>query len=387
MTIRHLRHAACALSLTALAAPFASESTVQVNFSGAGGTVSGPGASNVQQLFDDTLFSGMFVIRNLDPTGFTGTLSFDGESSDDGVEFLLHLSTLESVEAVILQTGPSSRSDEITASNGRIIVPRTASFTDTGGNTGFFGAGSVTFQDGVLVEFEYVIGAEALSSYDFLFERAGVDVSMEQITISSGAISVSSQFIADGADPNADTPYGLNPTGYSSDEADNTTTRFEASDPDLCTRIYAGNTCTGTDDPYNNETGLNPFVDGQDLHLFEIGDSDLATAVLVADSEMGSDDDGDGVDTSVDNCTIAPNPDQTDTDGDGYGNACDADFNNDCIVNVSDIPILRDLYGQPDNQADLTGDGFTNVPDLIRVRELFNAAPGPSPADPCVSGP
>ncbi|MBL8351850.1 MAG: PQQ-dependent sugar dehydrogenase, partial [Burkholderiaceae bacterium] len=44
---------------------------------------------------------------------------------------------------------------------------------------------------------------------------------------------------------------------------------------------------------------------------------------------MGSpDSDNDGFADNVDNCRSTPNPSQLDTDGDGIGNMCDADFNN-----------------------------------------------------------
>ncbi|MEM7082091.1 MAG: hypothetical protein AAF465_05115 [Pseudomonadota bacterium] len=270
MSIRKLQAFACALFLAAVG-PQSGAATVQINLEGAGGTVTGAGSAGLQSLFDDTLFSGMFIIRNFDPTGFTGTVSFDRQTSDAGVEFLLHLSTLESLEAAIFRTGPTSRSDEIGFPNGQILLPRTAQYTDLGGNTGFFGAGSVSFIDGVLVGFEYVIGPEALSSYDFLFQGAGLDVSLEEIVISSGIISIGSEFILDGADPNADTPYGLNTNGYLTPLTDNTTTRFEASDPGLCTQIYIGDFCLGIDDPLNNVAGLNPFVEGDDLYLYELG--------------------------------------------------------------------------------------------------------------------
>ena len=41
-----------------------------------------------------------------------------------------------------------------------------------------------------------------------------------------------------------------------------------------------------------------------------------------------SDTDGDGINDDADNCTLIPN-DACDTDRDGYGNACDADCDND----------------------------------------------------------
>lgn len=100
-----------------------------------------------------------------------------------------------------------------------------------------------------------------------------------------------------------------------------------------------------------------------------------------------------------DNCTDQFNPSQFDSDGDGYGNACDADINrelvearvpsgngNDCIVNVADLGVLRlaflstpsDENWNPD--ADLNADGIVNVQDLGIMRSLFFAPPGPSSA-------
>ncbi len=52
------------------------------------------------------------------------------------------------------------------------------------------------------------------------------------------------------------------------------------------------------------------------------------------------DSDLDGVCDVVDNCTTFANSDQTDTDLDHSGNACDADFNNDCIIDEED----QDLF-------------------------------------------
>ncbi|MBK8120293.1 MAG: hypothetical protein IPK39_14780 [Sulfuritalea sp.] len=45
------------------------------------------------------------------------------------------------------------------------------------------------------------------------------------------------------------------------------------------------------------------------------------------------DSDGDGIADAVDNATFVKNPDQRDTNGDGYGNRVDPDLNNDGIVN------------------------------------------------------
>ena len=48
-------------------------------------------------------------------------------------------------------------------------------------------------------------------------------------------------------------------------------------------------------------------------------------AVAVPDMMQAVDEDGDGVPDATDNCRNADNPDQTDTDNDGLGDACDAE--------------------------------------------------------------
>ena len=53
------------------------------------------------------------------------------------------------------------------------------------------------------------------------------------------------------------------------------------------------------------------------------------------------DTDGDGVMDASDNCTLVANPDQIDTDGDGFGNRCDTDLDNDGITNGLDVGILN----------------------------------------------
>lgn len=91
-----------------------------------------------------------------------------------------------------------------------------------------------------------------------------------------------------------------------------------------------------------------------------------------------ADGDQDGRSDHLDNCMTRANPAQTDADGDGYGNACDADFNNDGIVNVVDLGYLRTVFFTADPVADLDGNGTVNVVDLGLMRTLFFQAPGPS---------
>ncbi|MFK8014818.1 MAG: M4 family metallopeptidase [Gammaproteobacteria bacterium] len=91
-----------------------------------------------------------------------------------------------------------------------------------------------------------------------------------------------------------------------------------------------------------------------------------------------ADSDGDGVSDDLDNCTLDTNADQRDTNGDGYGNACDADLNNDGATNVADLGLFRAVFFTSDADADFNGDGTVNVVDLGLLRNRFFTPPGPS---------
>ena len=91
------------------------------------------------------------------------------------------------------------------------------------------------------------------------------------------------------------------------------------------------------------------------------------------------DSDADGVPYALDNCILVPNYDQRDTDGDGYGNLCDADLNNSGeAVNYSDLSVLRTAFNTGNPDADFDGNGLVNYNDLAVFRKLFGKLPGPS---------
>ncbi|MFK8016467.1 MAG: thrombospondin type 3 repeat-containing protein [Gammaproteobacteria bacterium] len=90
------------------------------------------------------------------------------------------------------------------------------------------------------------------------------------------------------------------------------------------------------------------------------------------------DTDEDGVQDAEDNCLLTANADQLDADGDDYGNACDADFDNNCIANALDLGLFRAAFFSSDSLFDLTGDGVVNVADLGQLRVMFFQPPGPS---------
>jgi len=92
-----------------------------------------------------------------------------------------------------------------------------------------------------------------------------------------------------------------------------------------------------------------------------------------------TDADGDGVPDTVDNCSHFANPDQRDTDQDAIGNACDADFDQNCVVNFTDLGVMKiNFFHTGDRVTDLNGDGVTNFVDLAALKAGFFEPPGPS---------
>lgn len=128
------------------------------------------------------------------------------------------------------------------------------------------------------------------------------------------------------------------------------------------TLVLTNKSCTGACQPGGNNFG----------HQWTFGNIQLIP-----------DADADGVLDVVDNCSAAANAGQCDSDGDGYGNACDADLNNNGGANAQDTTLYRQQLGQPSagpafNAADINCNGAVNAQDSTLFRQLLGKPPGPS---------
>lgn len=112
--------------------------------------------------------------------------------------------------------------------------------------------------------------------------------------------------------------------------------------------------------------------------------SDLSNIkVYFPGAGTGGDSDLDGITDALDNCQLAHNPEQVDSDADGYGNACDGDLNGDGATTSQDNVLFRARLGQPSDApvyspADLNANGSVNAQDFVLFRRLLGSPPGPS---------
>jgi hypothetical protein len=101
-------------------------------------------------------------------------------------------------------------------------------------------------------------------------------------------------------------------------------------------------------------------------------------------AQIGFDRDGDGRLDMHDVCAQIANPDQRDTNQDGYGNLCDTDFDDDGTTGGTDFVAFKAAFGTStgapgyDAHIDLDGDGSIGGSDFAIFKSMIGNPPGPS---------
>lgn len=145
----------------------------------------------------------------------------------------------------------------------------------------------------------------------------------------------------------------------------------------------SGTNVEATFDSVNATAAVSSWTDSEILAVFS-GCPTCVTVNSVFDSATtcdgsGGDTDGDGISDSSDNCILIANPTQCDTDGDGFGNGCDADFNNNGVVDPADFSILKSAFGSNDApDQDLNCNGIVDPADFSLLKSSFGLPSGPS---------
>ena len=119
-------------------------------------------------------------------------------------------------------------------------------------------------------------------------------------------------------------------------------------------------------------------------HLIAIVGVLVTTALVVGPVRADPDGDGDGVSDAADNCPTVSNPEQTDTDRDGIGDACDACTDRDrdgfgdpgFPLNTCPVDNCPDVYNpaQIDGNGDGRGEACQVCDALGGIHDLFPVA-------------
>jgi hypothetical protein len=134
---------------------------------------------------------------------------------------------------------------------------------------------------------------------------------------------------------------------------------------------------------------MQPEGSTEEKTLMKVGVITLMTALLFAlpawagsDPCTGHDSDSDGELETCDNCDVVANAAQTDADSDGFGNACDCDYDNNNLCDGTDFLTLGSLFGQtvPPAPPDVDQDDSLIIdgPDFLALGGGFGQPPGSS---------
>jgi len=111
--------------------------------------------------------------------------------------------------------------------------------------------------------------------------------------------------------------------------------------------------------------GVDALITGQNVLAVGVWNSDGANSddlILVPKLATNG--------ATIDNCPTISNVDQSNSDGDAQGDACDLDDDNDGVFDLVDNCVLTPNSAQTDLDGDLLGDACDNCPALVNFAQL-----------------
>ena len=209
-----------------------------------------------------------------------------------------------------------------------------------------------------------------------------------EYTISDGGVTATATVTVDVTSVNDAPELALAMTDFEAVEGDPATVfTASASDvegDDVSFSLGGADAAVFQIDPTTGEVTFDEtpdFVDGDDnTFTFDViaSDGSLTDTENISVSVL-KDTDGDLVADIEDNAIFAKNPDQRDSNGDGFGNVIDGDFDGDRDIDIFDLLIFRNAFGStgltdgfdPEADIDFTGDGNVNLADLPGFVDVY----------------
>lgn len=324
--------------------------------------------------------SAVLVVREAPAVEVALAVIADGGEPAENGQFEVSLAEVSTVDTIVTYTvQPGS-----TATSGTDYAALPGSVTIAAGTL------SATIDVTVLDDFEIEADETVILALDGVTQSNGLAILGGSIT---ATVSIVSDDMIDNTAPEITSPAAID---YVEGAADPifTATATDADGDDVNFALGGVDVDAFEIDP---ETGTVSFVATPEFEA--TGDNAFEVTLTASDGTVSvdqqiivtilQDSDDDLVADNADNAIFVFNPNQRDSDGDGYGNVVDADLNNDGSVGIADLGLFRVSFGDsqeitptdPGLDADLDGDGSVGLSDLGIFRSLFGAAPGPSFVD------